>query len=149
MFRNVIEALLITAYALVLNFGVLTFALFAFEGPQGLERYFGWSIFLLFVASCAVFGTALFALRRGPIDSASRGIRIGLAAAFVFYALILIMFGVIPSLSALSSGEFRKASAYLGEIVQITAIGSYGLPIITGAFGGALYGWIRGRRAAA
>lgn len=148
MLRNTSEALLISAYALGLNIAALAVALLVFVGRDGFLRHIGIGLFLLALASCAVFGTALFALRRGPIDSTGRGLRVGLAAGFVFYMLILIAFGAIPVLAYLPTGDLRTAAGYFGDVIRIGTTASYGLPLITGAFGGALYGWIRKTRAA-
>lgn len=147
MLANILEALLVSAYALILNTGALAVDLLVFSGRDALSPYLGFGALLLFLASCAVFGTVLIALRTGPIESARRGMRVGLAAALVFYALILILFGIIPVFAYLPTGNFRTAIGYLGEMTRITIAASHGIPVVTGALGGAVYGWIRSRRA--
>jgi hypothetical protein len=78
----------------------------------------------------------------------ARGLRLGLIAAGLFYALILVVFGVIPAVAYLPTGDVRTAAGYLGDVIRITIMGSYGLPVMTGAFGGALYGWLKSPGAA-
>ena len=142
------EAILISAYALLLNSAALAAGLLLFVGPEGFSRHLGFGIFLLVVASLVVLGSALFALRRGPIDSPLRGLSLGLTAAAIFYAMILIFFGFLPAIAYLPTGDIETAVGYLGDVVRIALKGSYGLPVITGALGGALYGWLRQTAAA-
>lgn len=139
------EAFVLTVYALLLNIAALAAALLLFIGPEGAMRYSGFSVVLLVLASFAVFFTALGALRHGPIDTPRRGLRLGLTAAGMFYALIVFLFGFLPALAYMPSGNIKSAAGYLGDVVRIALTGSYGLPIITGALGGMLYGWLRSK----
>jgi hypothetical protein len=138
--RTLFEVLLITAYALLLNAAALVAGLLLFVGAEGFACHSGFGIFLLVLSSVAVFGTALLALRRGPIDTPLRGARLGLTAAGLFYALIVILFGLLPALAYLPTGNLDTVAGYLGDVVHIAVAGSYGLPVITG---GAFYGWLR------
>lgn len=145
----IFESLVISVCALALNAVALAAGLLLFVGAEERGRHAGFAMLLLVLAALAVFGTALGALRRGPIDSPARGLRLGLLAAGVFYALILILFGLIPALGPLRAGDVGIAAGYLADIAGIALEGSYGLPLVTGALGGALYGWLRGRAARA
>ena len=140
--KPLFEAFLISAYALILNTAALAAGLLVFLGRDAMASHMGFGAFLLVLASIAVFSTAFFALRRGPIDTPRRGLRLGLIAAGLFYALILVFFGLIPTVAYLPTGDVRTAAGYLGDVIRITIMGSYGLPVMTGAFGGALYGWL-------
>jgi hypothetical protein len=146
--KPLFEAFLISVYALSLNLAALTAGLLVFLGRDAMARHMGFGAFLLVLASVAVFSTAFVALRRGPIDSPRRGLRLGLIAAGLFYALILVLFGLIPTVAFLPTGDVRIAAGYLGDVIRITIMGSYGLPVLTGAFGGALYGWLKSPGAA-
>jgi hypothetical protein len=146
--KPLFEAFLISVYALVLNTAALAAGLFVFLGRDAMAGHMGFGAFLLVLASIAVFSTTLFALRRGPIDTPRRGLRLGLIAAGLFYALILVFFGLIPTVAYLPTGDVRTAAGYLGDVIRITIMGSYGLPVMTGAFGGALYGWLKSPGAA-
>jgi hypothetical protein len=141
------ESLLIALYALLFEAVALAIALPLFVGLNGVPRHLGFAALLVVLGTLSVFVVARLALRHGPIRTWQRGCRIGLWAAAGFYLSVVALFGLLPAIAALSAGHFRNSAGYLAEFVGIVARGSYGLPVIVGALGGALYGWLRGRRA--
>ena len=141
--KTLSEPFLISAYAVLIIVAALAAGLLLFVGTEGFVRHLGFGTVLLVLASLAVFGTAFFALRRGPITSPLRGFRLGLLAAGGFYALVLIVFGLVPALAYLPTGDIETAAGYLGDVVRIAITESHGLPVITGAIGGAFYGWLQ------
>jgi len=142
-----LEAALISLYALLFEAAALAIALPLFVGPSSVSRYLGFAVLLAVLGALSVFFVARLALRHGPIRTWQRGCRIGLWAAACFYLLLVTLFGIIPALASLPHGDLRKATSYLLDVVRIMVWGSYGLPVIAGAFGGALYGWLCGTRA--
>ncbi len=143
---KLLEALAVTIYASVLCAAILSITGPLFVGREAANDYLGFNIFLLVIAGGAVFLVVIFALRHSPIDSPMRGLSLGLQSAAFFYVLLFSIFGIIPAISVLQNGEIRKAGAYLGDMALIIAVGSYyGLPIILGALGGTVYGWVRSK----
>lgn len=142
-----LEAARITAYAVVLQVAALGLGLPLFVGWDSVGRHLGFASLLVADGTLCVLVVALLGLRHGPIDTARRGARLGLWAAAGFYGVIFLVIGVIPAVAGLASGDLAEVAGYLATIAWIIAIGSYGLPIVVGAGGGALYGWHVGRRA--
>jgi len=140
------ESVLIAVYALLFQAVALAIALPLFVGPSGVSRHLGFAALLVVLGTLSVFLVARLALRHGPIRTWQRGCRIGLWAAACFYLSVVALFGLLPAIAALSAGHFRNSAGYLADVIGIAVRGSYGLPVIVGALGGALYGWLCGRR---
>ena len=136
-----LQAARITLYAVVLEIAVLSIALPAFVGREAMPRHIGFAAFLSILGAISVFCVVVLGLRHGPIDSAARGARLGLWAAGCFYLGLVFLFGALPSLPAVSEGRIGEAFEFLGTVLWAIAVGSYGLPIIIGVIGGAIYGY--------
>lgn len=139
---RLVQASKITAYAVALQVVALAVALPLFVGPEGVGRHLGFATLLCVVGAFSVFLVALLGLRHGRVDSPARGARLGLWAAACFYLIILMFFGVLPASLAILEGRPEEAADYFAAVVRTVAVGSYGLPVIVGAAGGAVYGWL-------
>jgi hypothetical protein len=141
------EAGLITFYALIFEAPGLAFATVWLVGGDGISLHSGFFVLLPIAASLSVFFVASVGLSHGPIDRWARGCRLGLWAAFSFYLLVLTIFAFMPAFVEAWHGDWDMATEDLGSMSWAVIVNSFGLPMLLGASGGALYGWMRGRKA--
>ena len=141
------EAALITLYGLVFEAPGVVFAMLWLVGGDVIRLN---AVFFVLLAVCAplsVFLVALIGLSRGPIDRWTRGCRLDLWAALLFYLLLLSIFAFMPALAEAWDRGWRVAGKDLAFFTWAVIANSFGLPLFLGAAGGALYGWLRGKRA--
>jgi ABC-type transport system involved in multi-copper enzyme maturation permease subunit len=141
------EAGLITVYALVIEAPGLAFSMVWLAGGDGISLHSAFFVLLAIAASLSVFFVASVGLSHAPIDRWARGCRLCLWAALSFYLLVLTRFAFMPAFAEARHGDWETAAEDLGFMSWAVIANSFGLPMLLGASGGALYGWMRGRRA--